>query len=141
MPQDELRLFYAQADVLLLTSTREGWPNVVLESMACGTPVVAVDVGAVREILTDARFGRILPDANAQELSAAVAGMLRTLPSRDDVRRHAAGFDWATVCAGQWNVIEQALGIKPPPRAVDAARSQSRSSASPAPLTNPFPPN
>src|SRR5947209_1302196 len=52
MPQHDLRRIYVAADALLLTSTREGWPNVVLESLACGTPVVATDVGAVPEMLT-----------------------------------------------------------------------------------------
>jgi glycosyltransferase involved in cell wall biosynthesis len=47
MPQAALCDVYSAADVLLLTSTREGWPNVVLEALACGTPVVAFDVGAV----------------------------------------------------------------------------------------------
>ena len=40
-PNDQLKTYHSAADVLLLASSREGWPNVLLESMACGTPVVA----------------------------------------------------------------------------------------------------
>ena len=44
---------YSAADALVLASEREGWPNVLLESAACGTPVVAFNVGGVPEILAD----------------------------------------------------------------------------------------
>ncbi len=109
MPQHELRYLYSSADVMLLTSTREGWPNVVLESLACGTPVVSVDVGAVREMLTDARVGRIV-DASpgARALAEAVEDVRRMPVQRDAIRRHAARFDWATVSRGQWQVFVEA---------------------------------
>jgi glycosyltransferase involved in cell wall biosynthesis len=49
------------ADLLCLSSTNEGWPNVVHEALACGTPVVATDVGAVPDMLVDGRYGFIVP--------------------------------------------------------------------------------
>jgi glycosyltransferase involved in cell wall biosynthesis len=49
------------ADVFCLASTNEGGPNVVHEALACGTPVVAADVGAVPEMLGAGRRGEIVP--------------------------------------------------------------------------------
>ena len=92
MPQKDLRYVYSSAAVLLLTSTREGWPNVVLKSLACGTPVVAVDVGAVGEILTHRQVGRILHDRDPCRFSTAVAELLAMPPSRQAVRLRAAQF-------------------------------------------------
>src|SRR5262249_45462330 len=45
--QDDLAELMSAADVVCLASSREGWPNVVNESLACGTPVVATDIGGV----------------------------------------------------------------------------------------------
>src|SRR5205807_4294034 len=62
----ELHRWYSAADVSCLSSSREGWPNVVLESLACGTPVVATRVGAVPEILTSPELGIMVePDVKA----------------------------------------------------------------------------
>lgn len=109
MPQQQLRHAYAAADVLLLTSTREGWPNVVLESLACGTPVVAADVGAVREMLTVPQAGRVLAERGARQLANEIAALLAAPPGRDAVRRHACSFDWGSIARGQMEVFVRAI--------------------------------
>jgi teichuronic acid biosynthesis glycosyltransferase TuaC len=112
MAQRDLAHLYSGVDVLLLTSVREGWPNVVLEALACGTPVVAFDVGAVREMLTEPWVGRIVARRNPEALAQGVAELLQAPTDRERVRRHAAGFDWKSVSLGQWAVFDRALAGK-----------------------------
>jgi glycosyltransferase involved in cell wall biosynthesis len=107
--QRELRHLYAAADALLLTSTREGWPNVLLESLACGTPVVAVDVGAVREIVTAPVAGRVVQERDPALLAQAVRELLQSPPGREAVRGHAAGLGWGEVSRGQYEVFTEAV--------------------------------
>jgi len=59
------------ADVLTLPSWSEGYPNVVVEGVACGRPVVATDVGGTREIL-HAGNGILIPARDAQQLALAL---------------------------------------------------------------------
>lgn len=108
MPQHELRSLYSSADVLLLTSTREGWPNVVLEALACGAPVVAVDVGAVGEMLTNPQVGRIVGARDPVLLAAAVSELLASAGSVEQICDHAARFGWASVSRGQIEVFARA---------------------------------
>lgn len=110
MPQSDLRHLYSAADVMLLTSTREGWPNVVLESLACGTPVVTVDVGAVVEMITTPEVGRIVAKRDPAALAAAVREQLAQPVERERIRRHAARFDWHSISHGQFEVMTQAIG-------------------------------
>ena len=113
MRQAQLRSLYSAADVLLLTSTREGWPNVVLESLACGTPVAAVDVGAVGDMLTDFAIGRIVPVRDAVQLANAVRDLLMTgmdrIDRRDRARAHAARFDWTSISRAQHELMADAV--------------------------------
>lgn len=109
MPQHELRYLYSSADVLLLTSMREGWPNVVLESLACGTPVAAVDVGAVGEMLTEPGVGCVVAGRDPAAFAAAVASLCATPADCDKIRRHAARFDWASISRGQMEIFTRAL--------------------------------
>ena len=69
----------AVADVLVLTSRREGCPNVVLEAMAAGVPVVGTDVGDVRAIVGDA--GIVCEVGDWAALGASVAGILSMPPA------------------------------------------------------------
>jgi glycosyltransferase involved in cell wall biosynthesis len=118
VPQDELSRLYSAADALLLTSTREGWPNVVLEALACGTPVVGVDVGAVAEMLSDSIVGRVVAQRDASQLAAAVRSVLQAPPERARVRRHAEQFDWASIARAQLDVFDRALGATQPTKRV-----------------------
>ncbi|HEY7406030.1 MAG TPA: glycosyltransferase, partial [Candidatus Angelobacter sp.] len=54
---EELKYWYSAADLSCLVSSREGWPNVVLESLACGTPVLATGLWGVPEILVSPELG------------------------------------------------------------------------------------
>jgi glycosyltransferase involved in cell wall biosynthesis len=75
LPFEEMPWAYASADALVLTSLREGSPNCVKEALACALPVVAVDVGDVRELLaglTNCAVVAAAPDALADALAAAL---------------------------------------------------------------------
>lgn len=91
---DELRWWYSAADALLLCSSREGWANVLLEAMACGTPVVATAVSGTQEVVRTAVAGRLVPERAAPSIADAVRKLLADLPERAQVRRYAEGFDW-----------------------------------------------
>lgn len=58
--QENTENFYAAFDALMLPSTVEGMPLVILEAMTCGTPVIASDVGAVSEVVTDGVNGSLI---------------------------------------------------------------------------------
>jgi len=113
MAQAELARVYSAADILLLCSTREGWPNVVLEALACGTPVVATDVGAVNEILTDRQFGRVIPSRDTAIMLAAVEDLLSTACDRQRPMDHAARYDWHSVSLEQMTLFRDILGRRP----------------------------
>jgi glycosyltransferase involved in cell wall biosynthesis len=72
MSQDKLAELMSAVDVFCLASASEGWPNVVNEALACGTPVVATDVGAVRQMLPSVRFGLVVPVDDTPALGVAL---------------------------------------------------------------------
>ncbi len=67
--------WYRSADLTVLSSDSEGLPNVLRESLACGTPYVTTDVGNIREI-DQGRFGRFVLRRDVQGLSAAISAAL-----------------------------------------------------------------
>lgn len=99
--QAELPYWYSVAEVHLLCSEREGWPNVLLESMACGTPVVASAVGGVPEIVKAPIAGRLLPEVAPKVVATTVLDLLETRGSADDVRSYAARFGWQEATSAQ----------------------------------------
>ena len=71
LPPEKVAQWICASDVLTLPSWSEGYPNVVVESVACGRPVVATDVGGTNEILNDAN-GILIPPRDAAALEAAL---------------------------------------------------------------------
>lgn len=95
---EELKLWYNAANLSCLVSVREGWPNVLLESMACGTPVLATDVGGVREVILSEEFGVIVK----QEVDAIAQGLQFALHkdwNRETMADYAKSRTWDVVAA------------------------------------------
>lgn len=100
-PNAELALWYSAADALILASGREGWANVLLEALACGTPVVATAVWGTPEVVRAPVAGRLMEARDAVSLVGAVRALFADYPERAAVRRYAEGFGWAETSAAQ----------------------------------------
>ncbi len=97
LPPDQVALCYRAADLLVLPSEREGWPNVVTEALASGLPVVASRVGGVPQILGDPpppERGALVPPGDAAALGAALAATLAVPRQPAAVRAWAGQFGW-----------------------------------------------
>ena len=108
-PQHELARYYSAADIKVLASSREGWPNVLLEAMACGTAVVATAVGGVPEVLGPESGGKLAKDRSSQGLAQAISEMLDNLPDRATVRNYAEQFDWRETSRGQYDLFQSLI--------------------------------
>jgi teichuronic acid biosynthesis glycosyltransferase TuaC len=110
--RDELAAWYSAADLSVLASAHEGCPNVVLESLACGTPVVATPVGIIPSILSGPNAGPdagVLAERNAAALTAAITTALSRTWDRDRVRARIAERTWVAVGREVREEIEKAL--------------------------------
>lgn len=85
--------YYLQADLFVLSSTGEGFGNVIVEALAAGTPVVSTDCpSGPREILSDGKFGRLVPVGDAQALATAMAESLAAPHDCDALRARAQDY-------------------------------------------------
>jgi len=113
LPQAELVDYYNAADALVLASSREGWANVLLESMACGTPVIASRVGGTPEVVAAREAGILMRTRDVEGLVAAVVQLQRDYPDRAATRRYAERFGWGETTAGQLNLFRAVLDLNP----------------------------
>jgi glycosyltransferase involved in cell wall biosynthesis len=78
--------------------------------MACGTPVVAMDVGGVREIVGSAEAGRVVGRRDSAVFADSLREILAVEPDRARVRHYAEGFGWEPVSRGQLDVFRSLVG-------------------------------
>jgi glycosyltransferase involved in cell wall biosynthesis len=109
MPQHALPKIYSAADIVILASRHEGWPNVLLEAMACGTPVVVSDIPGMREIVRPPLAGRLVSERTAQRFACAVQQIIDEGSSRVAIRRYAEAFSWAATTEGQLRLFRSIL--------------------------------
>jgi glycosyltransferase involved in cell wall biosynthesis len=101
LAQEELRNYYGAADALVLASSREGWANVLLESMACGTPVVASKIGGTPEVVSEPEAGVLMAERTPEAIADAVQRLFSRYPDRGATRRYAEEFSWEETTRGQ----------------------------------------
>jgi glycosyltransferase involved in cell wall biosynthesis len=103
--QSELPAYYSAADALVLASRREGMANVVLESLACGTPVIGTRAGGTPEVVSEPSAGVLMARRDPTALAEAYWSLLGGNPDRQATRSFAERFDWDATTRGQLEIF------------------------------------
>ncbi|MFA5890224.1 MAG: D-inositol-3-phosphate glycosyltransferase [Actinomycetota bacterium] len=123
VPHAELADYYRAADVVIVPSRSESFGLVALEAAACGTPVVATDVGGLRTTVRHGATGLLVPGADPAAFARALADILSD-PARagamgDAATRFARRFDWRCAAAGLLEVYEDLTGERSSARSAE----------------------
>ena len=98
LAQEELPMYLNAADVLLLPSEAEGMPTVVVESLACGTPVIAKSVGGLPDLIAQWSTGALLPGDDLGDWSRAICQAFETEWSTDHLVQSVERYTVESVC-------------------------------------------
>ena len=108
-PHELLASYYSAADVLILASSREGWANVLLEAMACGTPVVASNIPGNPEVVQERAAGLVVARNSAHCFASTIASLHAGALPRAATRAYAERFSWDATSAGQLALFRRIL--------------------------------
>jgi glycosyltransferase involved in cell wall biosynthesis len=105
--QTSLPQYFGAADALVLASSREGIANVINESLACGTPVIATNVWGAPEVITCPEAGVLMSDRSPEALVEAVHKLFNNYPDRVLTRRFSEQFTWENTTKDHLAVIDK----------------------------------
>ena len=110
--RETLKTFYSSVDLFVLPSNDEGMPNVVLEAMAMGLPVVATNVAGTRELICEGKNGYLVPPKNPSALAEILIQLIHREDLLSEMARHssvlARNYDWKTVALEYLRLCETA---------------------------------
>jgi glycosyltransferase involved in cell wall biosynthesis len=109
LPHGELAALYSAADLSVLASSREGWANVLLESMACGTAVVASPIPGNPEVVAAPEAGVVAAANTAEAIAEAVREWAARKIDRNATRAYAERFGWEETSAGQLRIFRSVI--------------------------------
>jgi glycosyltransferase involved in cell wall biosynthesis len=89
--------WYGAADLFVLASSREGWPNVLCEAQACGLPAVATAVWGIPEIIRDPALGVLVPERTVDALEQGLSQALSRAWDREHIARTGRSRTWDSV--------------------------------------------
>lgn len=123
IPQDEVAAWLATADIVAIPSVRDdsgnvdGLPNIVMETLASGTPLVSTPAGGIATVVESGRTGLIVAERDAAALAAAIAALAQDPPRRVHIGEAAraaavARFGWELVAARFEHAYERALASR-----------------------------
>ena len=114
--QDTLPYYYSAAEVLVMPSLYESFGMVALEAMACGTPVIASEVGGLGFLVQDGETGFTIPDGEPDKLCEKLSLLLTDHELRESMGRHAAdyacSYDWERIAKQIVDVYEGLIKVK-----------------------------
>jgi teichuronic acid biosynthesis glycosyltransferase TuaC len=112
-PHAELNSWFNAANVSCLLSEREGWPNVLLESLACGTPVIATRAGGIAEVISSPNLGTLV-ERTVPAVTAALEAALKREWDRPALVAYAAARTWDRVAEEIEEYFQSILRARPP---------------------------
>ncbi len=107
LPHAELAALYSAADLSVLSSSREGWANVLLESMACGTAVIASPIPGNPEVVAERDAGFIAEERSAGSIAGRVLQWESDPIDRLATRAYAERFGWEDTSRGQLTIFKR----------------------------------
>jgi glycosyltransferase involved in cell wall biosynthesis len=107
---NEVAVWMAAADVVTLPSYMEGCPNVVLEALACGRPVVATNVGGIPEIMNN-DYGELVPPRDTPALARALASVLDRTWDAEAISAHCSR-GWSDVASELLTIIQSLVSTR-----------------------------
>jgi len=111
-PHDEIPLWMSAATVVAVPSRSEGHPNVVVEALACGRPVVGFDVGGVPEIIDKESLGQVVPAEDIAGLAAGIENACNRSWDPERLRKAVSGRTWERVAEDLATQLQRAAGIE-----------------------------
>jgi glycosyltransferase involved in cell wall biosynthesis len=105
-PPEELHQWYSAADLFCLASSREGWPNVCFESLACGVPVVATPIWGTPEVICSPDYGLLVDERTSESLADGIERGLRRQWDSEQMIAYARQNTWQNVAQKVMDVFE-----------------------------------